>query len=144
MLRFVTDFIVFCYREREQNYFRAAMNENDGGEGEGGGGEAAVPPVRRPYCFRRNRPGPRSLYSCSMRALLRRYLPKQVHVWYFLLYFLPLKFPLKSLAHPCTGLHSKFKKLSNNFKVHFQEPEPTLNLGSRANNCLFFWGGGRD
>jgi hypothetical protein len=53
------------------------MNEN---EGEGGGGEAetASPPIRRPYCFRRNRPEPRSLYSSSMRALLRRYLPKQV------------------------------------------------------------------
>jgi hypothetical protein len=56
------------------------MNENDGEGGGGGGGEAenAAPPIRRPYSFRRNRPEPRSLYSASMRALLRRYLPKQV------------------------------------------------------------------
>jgi len=51
-----------------------AAGDPDGG----GGAEGSQQPVRRPYCFRRNRPGPRSLYNSSLRALLRRYLPKQV------------------------------------------------------------------
>ena len=57
---------------------KLAMNENAGEGGEEAEKPAVGPPIRRPYCFRRSRPGPRSLYSSSMRALLRRYLPKQV------------------------------------------------------------------
>ena len=59
----------------------------EGGQDEGGGGEEVAqegggvnkPVLSRPYCFRKCREPPTTLYMLSMRVVLRRYLHTEVN-----------------------------------------------------------------